>query len=269
MTKFQRFSGSHPILFSLILIVVWFLVGALATGAAAVALQIPFTDSGPQSIGTLSGTLAILLITWRFGWLKSSGIGSIGNIKVWLMALLMFSYLIAAYSFAFYGDLAFDFSNLFSSETARSILSRQIVVGTVEEILFRGVVLFALVRVWGNTKRGLFFAVLLSAFLFGIIHLLQVFAGKPLGDALMTVLEGTVSGLWWGACVILWGTIWPAVLLHAGSNAFVMIKGLNHPGLAFSYPEYFLAILFQIPLVILVLYWLLKTAPRPVIPDIP
>lgn len=75
--------------------------------------------------------------------------------------------------------------------------------------------------------------------------------------------------MWWGAFVILWGTLWPAAALHAGSNAFVLIKGLSYPGLVFSYPEYSLAILLQLPLVIISLYWLLKTTPRPVIPDIP
>jgi hypothetical protein len=269
MSKFKRFSGSHPILFSVIIIVTWFLVGGIATGAAAAALRVPFTESVPQSIGTLSGTIAILLIAWQFGWLRASGIGAIGNIKVWLVALLMFAYLIAAYSFAFFGELPIEVGNLFTSETARSILSRQLVVGTVEEILFRGVVLYALVRVWGNSQRGLFFAVLLSAALFGSIHLLQAFGGRPVGEALMTVLEATISGLWWGTLVILWGTVWPAVILHTGSNAFVMIKGISYPRLVFSYPDYWLAIIFQIPLVILSLYWLLRTAPRPVIPDTP
>jgi hypothetical protein len=74
--------------------------------------------------------------------------------------------------------------------------------------------------------------------------------------------------MWWGAFVILWGTLWPAAALHAGSNAFVLIKGLSYPGLVFSHPEYSLAILLQLPLVIISQYWLLKTTPRPVIPDI-
>ena len=163
MNKFHQFSDSHSILFSLIMIFIWFLVGALAAGAASLTLRIPFIDSVPQSIGALCGTLAVLLILWQFGWLKSSGIGSIGTIKVWLIAFLMFAYLIAAYSYAFFGDLSFDVGSLFTSDSARSILSRQILVGIVEEILFRGVVLYALVRVWGDTKRGLFFAVMLSA----------------------------------------------------------------------------------------------------------
>ena len=142
-------------------------------------------------------------------------------------------------------------------------------VGIAEEMLFRGVVLYILIRVWGSSRGGLFLAVLLSAFLFGFIHLLQVFAGRSIGIALIAILEGIISGIWWGAFVVLWGTIWPAALLHTISNSFALVKGLDHPGLVFSYQVYSLAILFQIPLVILSLYLLLKTAPRPVIPDIP
>ena len=139
----------------------------------------------------------------------------------------------------------------------------------MEEILFRGIILYALIRVWGDSKRGLFLAVLLSAMIFGSIHLLQAFAGRSIGVALIASLESTISGMWWGAFVILRGTLWPAAALHAGSNAFVLIKGLSYPGLVFSYPEYSLAILLQLPLVIISLYRLLKTTPRPVIPDIP
>jgi len=268
VNKFKSFSGSHPVLFTLVLLISWYLVAAIATGVTAVALGESLIDSLPQSAGSLSATIYILVIAWQFGWLRSSGIGSIGNIKAWLIALIAFTYLIAAYSFAFFGDFSIDI-NPFISNASQPIIFRQIIVGIVEEILFRGVLLYALVRVWGGSRRGLFSAVLLSALLFGSIHLLQAFAGRSIGVALIAALESTVSGMWWGAFVILWGTMWPIAAIHAGSNAFVLIKGLNYPGLMFSYQEYSFAIILQLPLVVLSLYWLLKTAPRPVIPEIP
>jgi len=267
--KFKSFSGSHPILFTLSLLISWFLVAAIATGVTAVFFRVSFIEPLPQSVGPLVATMYIILIAWRFGWLRSSGIGSSGNLKVWLIALLAFAYLIAAYSFAFFGDLSLDIGNAFISNAAQPIIFRQIIVGIVEEILFRGVLLYALVRVLGDSKRGLFSAVLLSAVLFGSMHLLQAFAGRSIGVALIAALESTVSGMWWGAFVILWGTMWPIAAIHAGSNAFVLIKGLSYPGLMFSYQEYSFAIILQLPLVVLSLYWLLKAAPRPVIPEIP
>jgi len=267
--KFKRFSRSHPILFTLALIITWFLVAGIATGISSVVLRAPFIDPIPQSIGSLSATIYVLLISWQFGWLRSSGIGALGNLKVWLIAALAFAYLIASYSLAFFGDLSLDFGSAFISDAAQSIIFRQLVVGIVEEILFRGVILYALVRVWGDTKRGLIAAVLISSLLFGSIHLLQAFAGRSVGIALIAALESTISGMWWGACVILWGTVWPIIMIHTGSNAFVLIKGLSYPGLLLSYQEYSIVILLQLPLVVMSQYWLLKTSPRPVIPNIP
>ncbi|MBK5108141.1 MAG: CPBP family intramembrane metalloprotease [Anaerolineales bacterium] len=182
--------------------------------------------------------------------------------------MIGFIYLLAAYSLAFYGNITINDITIISG-AAQPVIFRQAIVGIVEEILFRGVILYVLVRVWGDSKRGLFLAVLVSALLFGSMHLLQAFAGRSIGVALIASLESTISGIWLGAFVILWGTIWPAAVIHAGSNGFVLIKRTSYPGLVFSYPEYFLAMLLQLPLVILGLYWLLKTTPRQVIPEIP
>ena len=179
--------------------------------------------------------------------------------------MIGFIYLLAAYSLAFYGNIIISDITIISG-AAQPVIFRQAIVGFVEEILSRGVILYVPLRVWGNSKRGLFLAVLVSALLFGSMHLLQAFAGRSVGMALIASLESTISGIWWGAFVILWGTIWPAAVIHAGSNAIVLINGTSYPGLVFSYPEYSL---LQLPLVILGLYWLLKTAPRQVIPEIP
>lgn len=104
MYRFKSFSASHPVLFTLVLMVTWFLVAGIATGITAVALEISIIEPLPQSVGSLSSTIYILLLAWQFGWLRASGIGSLGNIKAWLVALIAFIYLVAAHSLAFYGD---------------------------------------------------------------------------------------------------------------------------------------------------------------------
>ena len=269
MKRIKTFSGLRPVLFSLALIISWFIAATIGTGIATAVTGIAFIERLPQTAGMLFATLYLVLVAWRFGWLRSAGIASPGNLRSWFVALIACIYFVLVYSIAFFGDLSLDIGSALLSVAGQAILARQIMVGIAEEMLFRGVVLYILIRVWGSSRGGLFLAVLLSAFLFGFIHLLQVFAGRSIGIALIAILEGIISGIWWGAFVVLWGTIWPAALLHTISNSFALVKGLDHPGLVFSYQVYSLAILFQIPLVILSLYLLLKTAPRPVIPDIP
>ncbi len=170
-----------------------------------------------------------------------------------LFTLLALIYLLLAFSIAFFGDLSFDIS-LFSSAEAQSILGRQIIVGLVEEILFRGLILYALVRVWGATRRGQMASIFLSAFLFGIIHLLQGAAGRSFDTALVAAIEALISGIWWAAIVLLWTSVWPTILLHAASNALVLIKAISYPGILFSTSDYALAVLLQLPLVVIGLW---------------
>jgi membrane protease YdiL (CAAX protease family) len=269
MARFKEFAGRHPVFFVLVVILAWFLVGALVAGLITLVLQTSLYDSVPQTLGTLAATLYVLLIAWRFGWLRAAGIAVVGNWQAWLVASLAFLYLVFAYSYAFFGDFRIDPGLLFSSAEVRSVVLRQIFVGPIEEILFRGIVLYALARKWGDTRQGLLATVLLSAFLFGVFHLPQALAGRSLGFTSVAVLEAFVSGIWWGAYVLIWRTIWPVSFIHAGSNMAVLIKSLAFPGIVLSIQGYTLAILLQIPLVLLGLYLLLRQGPRPVVPDIP
>ncbi|MBK5108140.1 MAG: hypothetical protein JJE12_08405 [Anaerolineales bacterium] len=79
MHRFKIFSDSQPILFTFVLLISWFLVAAIAIGITATAVEISFIEPLPQSIGSLTATLYIVLIVWQFGWLRASGISSLGN----------------------------------------------------------------------------------------------------------------------------------------------------------------------------------------------
>jgi membrane protease YdiL (CAAX protease family) len=265
MSRLKDFATDHPLTFVLLTIVAWTLTGAAGTALATVLLSASFFDPLPQSLGTLAATTFILILTWRFGWLKAAGIANLGSWLAWLVALGAFIYLILAYNVAFFGEISFNLSDLTSSSETSAIFWRQILVGTVEEILFRGFVLYSLVRVWGKTKRGLTAAVLVSAFLFGIVHLLQAVAGNSLEVALLNTLEGFVSGIWFALFVLTWSTLWPVAAIHAGSNMMVILKALSEPGITLTGQGYAMAIFLQIPLVILGFWWLSKQKSRGVI----
>jgi membrane protease YdiL (CAAX protease family) len=124
-------------------------------------------------------------------------------------------------------------------------------VGFVEETVFRGIILYALVRVWGTTKPRLFAAVVVQAALFGIPHVLQAFVGLSPLTALVNVANTFVSGLWLGLLVLSVGTLWPAMVLHAVSNAAIIIQGLSSPSIEPSALGYIRATLFELVLVLL------------------
>jgi membrane protease YdiL (CAAX protease family) len=107
-------------------------------------------------------------------------------------------------------------------------------------------------------------SVIVQAALFGAVHVLQVAAGSPLAAAPMVVLNCFVSGIWWGAMALRWGSLWPVVLLHGLSNAAVLVKGLSSPYIEPAARGYARATLLEIPLLALGVWLLLRasTAPR-------
>jgi len=261
MRSIERISTTHPLPFVILATVAWMLTMGVAAAIAAWALQRPVASLLPQSLGMLAATGCLLAVMGRWGWLRAAGITALGSRRLWLVTVGLAAYLVLAYQMAFFRGIVLNLSSLWGSGEAQSILLHQAVVGVAEEFLFRGFLLFALVRVWGNSRRGLLAAVAWTALLFGLPHILQTFAGNPLDDTLMTILNAVVSGLWYGALVLLGGSIWPAVLLHAATNAAFQMGGASLPNFDPSVADYALATAAELPLVIASLWLLLRRAP--------
>jgi uncharacterized protein len=223
MKLFKSFAAKHPVLFVLSSIFVWLVIVIVFSGIAST-----MDDALIAIIGRLVVTACCLLLIWHLGWLKVSGVTLSGSWLVWLIALGGMIYFTCASLFAFYGNIDFDFSGLMRLPDARTTVMTHFAAGLSEEILFRGLVLCALSRVWGNTKRGVIGSVVLTSLLFAILHITQVFtSGVSLSSALLLALETFVISLWWGALVLFGGSIWPAVILHCVGNAVVAVQGLT------------------------------------------
>jgi carboxyl-terminal processing protease len=261
MRSMKRFATEHPLAFAILATVVWILVAGMAAGIAAWALQAPVASSLPQSLGMLAATACLLVVMWRWGWLRAAGIIRLGTWRLWLVTVGLALYLAIAYQMAFFRGIALDISSSWASGGAQSILMRQAVVSVAEETLFRGFLLLVLVRVWGDSRRGLLAAVAVPALIFGLSHAPQVLAGNPMDDTLMTMLNCTVSGLWWGALVLVGGSIWPAILLHAVSNASYQITALGLGGIGPTVAAYAAATAAELPMVIAGLWLVLRKVP--------
>ena len=261
MRSIRRFAAAHPLPFVVVAPVAWMMAAGIAAYLAASVLQLPFTNELPQSLGMLVATACLLLVMWRWGWLRPAGITVLGSGRLWLLTAGLAASLVVAYQFAFFGKIAIDLSASWAAGQAQAILGRQVVVGVAEETLFRGFLLYALVRVWGDTRRGLLAAVTLPALLFGLLHIAQVSGGNPLDDTLMTMLNCFVSGLWWGALVLLGGSLWSAVLIHAAINASFQIGAASLTAFDPSAVDYALATLAELPLAIAGFWLLLRQVP--------
>ena len=270
MNTLKRFATRHPAIFGFSLTIAWFVGLLLIAGTAASALHKPFGDPVSSTLARLASATGVLWLGWRLGWLKASGITRLGRWPIWLLALGGMTCLALASLYSYFGQINFDFSSLAQLPEARAIVVEQLAVSLGEELLFRGVVLYSLIRVWGNTKRGMIGSVVLTAVIFALLHLTNIFAyGMPLSAALLVTLQTCIVAIWWGGLVLLGKSIWPAVLLHLVGNAVLPVQSLTVDMAVPELTAIVRLLLFSIPLGVLGILLLAKAAPRPIVPEVP
>ncbi len=89
------------------------------------------------------------------------------------------------------------------------LLGVALLIGFVEETYFRGMMLRAL------KSKGVWTAALVTAFLFGPVHLENALLGASLIPTALQVGYATAIGLAFSALVLTTGMIWPLVFIHA------------------------------------------------------
>jgi membrane protease YdiL (CAAX protease family) len=83
-----------------------------------------------------------------------------------------------------------------------------VLIGFVEEVLFRGLILQAL------APMGLWRAAILSSILFGMMHLLNLFFGADLGATLLQTAYAAALGFGFAAVTLRAGALWPLIVIH-------------------------------------------------------
>jgi membrane protease YdiL (CAAX protease family) len=95
----------------------------------------------------------------------------------------------------------------------RSMLLFAQMFSSLEEVLFRGVLLTMLLRVYSPRK-----AIVCSAAAFGLMHLPGVFVGMPVVTVLAQVLWAFLFGLFYGYIFLVSGSLLPSMVIHWLSN---------------------------------------------------
>jgi membrane protease YdiL (CAAX protease family) len=269
MVRVKRSAAKSPLTFVVLALGGWLLAASVFVFVSGLVLQVNFIELLPQALGAVLATLLFILLAGLLGWLRAAGIARLGNWQVWLVAFISTTYLVIAYQLGFFGQIRVDLSLFRYSSQAQTLLIRQLQVAFVEEILFRGILLYVLVRVWGAARRGLFNAALVTALLFGGLHMLQALAGSTSTEAGLTAINCMLSGFWFAALVLMWGSIWPVVLIHAFTNLAIMLPGMVYAPIDPNWWAYIRIILLELPFGIYGI-WLIRRMPlRKVVPDVP
>lgn len=91
-------------------------------------------------------------------------------------------------------------------------------IGFFEEIVFRGVILMVLLERLEEEEHGIFKAVVISSILFGMIHLLNLFAGAAIWPTMQQVGYSFLMGLLWAVVYLKTKNLWLSMGLHALYN---------------------------------------------------
>jgi membrane protease YdiL (CAAX protease family) len=149
MGSFKQFATNHAIIFCLLIALILLL---LHIAAFILGVLMPGEAYGKQigeALGRLIAAFLLVLILCRFGWLKPAGLTHSGGWQSWLLILPPMIYGIIVFLYLFFGDFLFDFSD---PALVSLVTFNQMTVGLIEEIAFRGIILYCLIRLWGNSK---------------------------------------------------------------------------------------------------------------------
>lgn len=228
MSSLRSFGKRHPLAFALGSALGWLVLALIVTGAASSALGAPYGSAATLTVGRLAAAACTLLLIWRLGWLGAAGVTRAGRGRIWLLAMAGMVYIAGGSLYWLFGSPDFDVAGLLQRPAARAAALAAAAVGLSEELLFRGLILCGLARAWREARRGIIKAVVVTSIVFAAMHLMQIAsAGLSPSGALILVLQTAVIAVWWGALVVVGGSIWPAVVLHAVGNGVVAIRGLD------------------------------------------
>lgn len=263
MGRFKRFSGEHPLGFALVITFLLLLFYIFAAVLAQILGSSIVSSSLIEAAGRLVGSLLFVIIILRFSWQEQTGLTRFGGLSLWLLTLVVLAFDVITYVIPYLGDV--DWGNANLADTAAVALNA-LMTGPLEEFPFRGLILYAFIRLWADSKEGIWKAVLLSAVFFGASHLVHILWGREVPRATLIALIAGLSSIYYAAILIRWQTIWPVVVLHSGLNTMASIVAFNVPDYSESVDALLLTVAFQIPLVILGWYIISRTEPRAAVP---
>jgi len=263
----HSFAFGKPVLFSILVIAVSGLLTEIPFNIFLENwLEPPALELCKVTIGhTLTGLLLVWLMV-NLGMLQDARFTRPRDWRaVWLVwPFLLFTLL--NLDSLINGNLQVDTSRL---ELIVLFVFLNLSIGFAEEVMARGVVLNLLLRKWGGTRQGIYLSVLVSALLFGIAHIFNLFTGHLTPLANLTQIGYSIAfGIVFAACFLRNNSIWPVIIMHAavdfaGGLRHISIGGSEHTLVANNTVEAALnSLIISLPLLLYGLFILRKVAPR-------
>ena len=88
-------------------------------------------------------------------------------------------------------------------------------IGLFEELAFRGVIFLMIAEKRHTTRKGLFWSLILTSAVFGVVHLANVLLGAGIGGVILQIGYSFLIGAMCSVVLLKTRNIWLCVLLHA------------------------------------------------------
>lgn len=86
-------------------------------------------------------------------------------------------------------------------------------VGAAEEIVFRGLLLNNMIKKWGGNKKGVVKAIILSALVFGGVHMLNIVIAPPV-TVIVQAINAACAGVLFSVIYLRCRNIWAVIIVH-------------------------------------------------------
>jgi membrane protease YdiL (CAAX protease family) len=233
MLKLKSLATNRPIVFGItitalsimLLIVLLVLTAIPVLVLESAGERISFAIAG---LGRLLIAALFIFLLYRLGWLHAAGFRGPDFPRKWAVIVLSTLYLCLALPYAYTRSLAIDLSD--PSIIAIGFL-KTLAVGLLEETVFRGVIMYAFLRLWGDSPQGVLKSLLISSLLFSSIHLFNFLSGVPFVYVLLQTVYTLFLGIFVAAVVLYTKSIWPAIVFHTLIDAASQLGRIGKPEL--------------------------------------
>lgn len=260
MKKLERFTIRHPILFGFLLIVLFSLLSTL-TWPISQLYPYPEGYGVSEALAKIIIAACFVALLWRFGWLKKAGFLNLGENHIWRIVIPLIIYKIILSVYIFTDTNTFRFENFSTTLTLfLAIIFFSLTTSLLEESMYRGLLLTAMLKSWGTSRRGLLLSAIVSSLFWGSTHLFNILI-RPFQVVFFQVLYISLVGFFYAIFTIYGRSIWPAIVFHWAINASVNLALNQNPAFEETITHYiWLAVISLLPL--LVSLWIIKPSRR-------
>jgi hypothetical protein len=216
----------HPILFSFGVTIIFLYLTSLPALSGCLLGGNKTGEQIGESLGRLLGVFILIIILDNLGWLHIFITSRGANVRNWLLVVPVIVYEAAAFPRAYTQIVKYDYTSL---PYLLSLIFNTLSAALFEEIAFRGLILYALLRSWAYLRFGTLMAILVSSIFFGLVHIVKQ---KEENTDRWVILQGAWAismGVLFGSFAVMSGSIWPAVFLHGTWIVMLKINLLANP----------------------------------------